>query len=97
MSSIGVRLKKIRTEKHLTQEALGKIIGVSKQAVANVESSHSNPSVEFMSKLFDNLDVNLNWFICGSGQIFNAPKFEQVEGNLTQMVEDILRKNNLIK
>ncbi len=97
MTTIGLRLRKLRTEKHLTQEALGKIIGVSKQAVANVESSHSNPSVEFMSKLFDNLDVNLNWLICGSGQIFNAPKFEQVEGNLTQIVEDILRKNKLIK
>lgn len=96
MTTIGSRLKQIRNEKHLTQAALGNILGVSKQAIANVESSHSNPSVELMSKLFENLDINLNFLICGSGSMFNSPEFEQVEGSLTQMVEKILRKHNVI-
>ena len=98
MTSIGLRLKQIRTEKHLTQAVLGKIIGVSKQAVANVESSHSNPSIEFMSKLFENLDINLNWFICGKGEMFNqneAQQDEQLENLVAQIVDRKMKERGL--
>lgn len=95
MTNISNRLKKVRAEKHLTQEALGNFIGVSKQAIANVESSHSKPSIEFMSKLFENLNVNLNWLIAGQGEMFNAPKFEDVREEILNEVDKLLKARGL--
>jgi transcriptional regulator with XRE-family HTH domain len=92
MSTIGKRLKTVRTEKHLTQTELGDILGLSKQAIANVESEHNNPSIEFISKLIENLGVNSNWLITGKGNKFNAPEFEDVKGEILKQVDDILVK-----
>lgn len=96
MTTLNERLKKIRAKKHLTQSALGEIVGVSKQAIANIESCHSNPSINFIGKLIENLNVNSNWFITGKGNMFNSPKFEDVEDEFTQKVEAILRKHNIV-
>ena len=70
METLGSRLKLIRTSKKLTQLDFGKCIGVTKQAIANVESSHSNPSIDFLSKLIEIFNVNINWLISGHGEMF---------------------------
>ena len=57
MSDLAERLKEIRRTKNLTQQELGQILGVTKQAVANVESEHNKPSIEFVSKLIENLNI----------------------------------------
>ena len=95
--TIGERLKKIRSSKHLTQVALGECLGVSKQAVANIESGHNNPSIEFISKLIENLNVNSNWLISEVGQMFNAPKFEDIEDVMEAKVMAILKKQGVIE
>ena len=43
----------------MAQCAFGGMIGVTKQAAANVESSHSNPSIDFLNRL-----------ISGRGEMF---------------------------
>ena len=96
MGNIAERLKKLRAEKRLTQENLGKCIGVSKQAIANIESGHNNPSLEFLSKLNEILSVNLNWFIMGQGNMFNQSSFEDVEEIFVQKVDAILKSRGLI-
>jgi transcriptional regulator with XRE-family HTH domain len=97
MKTIGERLKKIRTTKHLTQSEMGASIGVSKQAIANVESGHNKPSIEFISKLIENYNVNSNWLISEVGQMFNAPKYEEVEDVMESKVLEILKKQGVIK
>ncbi len=97
MTTIGNRTKKIRTEKKLTQAELGQFLGVSKQAVANVESEHNKPSIEFISKLIENLDVNSNWYITGKGEMFNAPEFEDVKDEILEEVNSILAKYGIKK
>lgn len=97
MSNLNERLKQIRKTKDLTQQELGNILSVSKQAVANIESGHNKPSIEFISKLIENLNINSNWFLIGKGNMFNAPELEEVHDELTLKVEAILRKNGLMK
>ena len=97
MSNLSERLKQIRKAKDLTQQELGELLDVSKQAVANVESGHNKPSIEFISKLIENLNINSNWLLIGKGSMFNAPEFEEVQDELTLKVEAILRKNGLMK
>lgn len=97
MTTIGNRTKKIRTEKRLTQAELGKLLGVSKQAVANIESEHNKPSIEFISKLIENLGVNSNWYITGNGDMFNALEFEDVRDEVLEKVDEILIKYGIKK
>ena len=96
MSTIGNRLKKIRTEKDLTQADFGQILGVSKQAIANVESGHNNPSIELINKLIEILGVNSNWLITGKGEMF-AHKFEDVKNEVLEEVDKILIKYGIKK
>ena len=95
MKNISNRLKTIRTEKHLTQQGLADIVNVSKQAVANIESGHNKPSIEFISKLIENLQVNANWLIVGQGNMFIAPKYEDVKDEILNEVEEMLRKRGI--
>lgn len=92
MSDLAERLKEIRKTKSLTQQELGQILGVSKQAVANIESGHNKPSIEFISKLIENLNINSNWFLIGQGEMFNASDFEDIKTEVLEEVNRILTK-----
>ena len=97
MNKIGDRLKEIRKEKNLTQQGLGDILCVSKQAIANIESGHNKPSIEFISKLIENLGVNSNWFISGKGEMFIAPEYEDIKSEVLDKVDEILIKYGIKK
>ena len=73
------------------------VLGVSKQAVANIESEHNKPSIEFISKLIENLGVNSNWYITGNGDMFNALEFEDVRDEVLEKVDEILIKYGIKK
>ncbi len=96
METISERLKYIRIEKRFTQAELAELLQIKRQTIANIESGNSNPSIDFISKLIENLNVNANWLIAGVGKPFNPPKFEDVEDELTLKVESLLKKHNLI-
>lgn len=93
--NVGSRLKKIRQIKKLTQQALGDLINVSKQAVANVESGHSNPSLDFISKLIENLNINSNWLITGKGEMFNPLKYEEIKDEIIAQVQKMLNERGV--
>lgn len=96
MDTISERLKFIRIEKRFTQAELADLLQIKRQTIANIESGNNNPSIDFISKLIENLNVNANWLIAGVGKPFNPPKFEDVEDELTLKVESLLKKHNLI-
>jgi len=93
--NIGEKFKKIRKKLGLTQEELGRAVGVSKQAISNVESLHSNPSIPLLGKLIENLNVNSNWLIADIGDMFLKPKFDDVKDELMKEVEEMLKKRGL--
>lgn len=70
VENIGKRLKEIRTVLALSQEALGRKLSLSKQAISNVENNLSNPSISFLNKLLEVCNVNINWFTYGTGLMF---------------------------
>lgn len=53
----GDRLKKLRQEKKLTQEQLGKIIHVSKVSISGYESGDRTPDTENLSRLANYFEV----------------------------------------
>lgn len=59
MFDIGKQIKKYRTEKGITQEKLGQIIGVTTQAVSRWERG-GMPDVEVLPLLSDALGVSID-------------------------------------
>ena len=57
--SIGKNIAKFRQDKGLTQEALGRQIGVSNQAVSKWESDTTMPDVMLLPKIAEQLGVSL--------------------------------------
>ncbi len=58
---IGNRIKKRREELKLTQEELGKLIGIGKTAVSNYEQNISSPKASVITLLFSALKCDANY------------------------------------
>ncbi len=60
---IGNRIKEARLNKGLSQEALGKMLGVSKVSVCGYELGIRTPSLETLIKIMDYLDLEPNYLL----------------------------------
>jgi len=52
MDLIGKAIKQTRQERHLTQEELGKLIGVQKAQISRLESNASNATIDTLMRVF---------------------------------------------
>ncbi len=98
MESIGQRIKKVRELQHLTQQDFGNKIGVTKQAVANIENERCNPSITILCEFVVKLNINANWLLTGNGDIFivkEAQQDEQLEKLVAQIVDKKMREKGL--
>ncbi len=66
---IGSRIREERLKRGLTQEELGKLIGVSKVAISHYERGEEQPKVERLSKLVEILNLTPNYIL---GQDINV-------------------------
>ena len=66
MSVIGKNIKKIRSEKGMTQEQLAESLHVTRQAVSNWEQGKTQPDVETLSAMAEVFDVPVEELIYGN-------------------------------
>ena len=66
------RLRQLRKEKGITQEALGQYLHYNHTAVANYESGRNQPSFDDLLKLADYFDVSTD-FLLGRSEKFYPP------------------------
>ena len=59
-STLAINLRTIRLSKGLTQERLALDAGVDRTVVSKIERVVTNPSIEILLKLANQLDVDLN-------------------------------------
>ena len=59
----GKRLKKLRLERKLTQEELGKIIHVSKVSISGYENGNRTPDTDTLQKLADFFGVTTDYLL----------------------------------
>jgi len=59
MDLIGQAIKQTRQERHLTQEELGKLIGVQKSQISKLESNASNATMGTLMRVFKALQANV--------------------------------------
>ncbi|MBO5332678.1 MAG: DUF2157 domain-containing protein [Clostridia bacterium] len=65
MSKVSKNLKKIRTEKKMTQDALAERIHVTRQAISNWENDKTKPDIESLEMLAEVLEVDIEELIYG--------------------------------
>jgi DNA-binding XRE family transcriptional regulator len=61
MDLIGKAIKQTRQERKLTQEELGKLIGVQKAQISRLENNASNVTLETLIKVFSALNAKIKF------------------------------------
>lgn len=64
----GDRLKELREEKEMTQEELGKLLNITKQAIYTYEKGENEPTMDALVKIADIFDVSLDYLLCRTKQ-----------------------------
>ncbi len=60
---IGDAIRKARKAKHLTQEQLGKLVGVQKSQIAKIENSTTDARFSTILRVFDALKAKVNFTV----------------------------------
>ena len=63
MDVLGKMIKAARQERNLTQEELGKLIGVQKAQISNLESSANSATIDTILKVFKALKAEISFNI----------------------------------
>ena len=71
-TKIGLRIKELRTEKNLTQEAIAFKAEVDRTFMNHVENGRRNVSIESLEKIISGLDTNIKEFF--NSDLFNGKK-----------------------
>ncbi len=61
MDLLGKMIKSARQERQLTQEELGKLVGVQKAQISKLESSANSASIDTILKVFKALKAEINF------------------------------------
>lgn len=66
---IGIRIKKIRTKRGITQEQLSERININSKYLSSIERGKENPTLDILIKIAESLNVSLD-------DIFNLIQIE---------------------
>lgn len=58
---MGEMIKKVRLERNLTQEELGKLVGVQRAQISKLENNTTNVTIETILKVFGALKAKVNF------------------------------------
>ncbi len=58
---LGEMIKSVRKERHLTQEQLGKLVGVNKSQISKLESNTKNVTIGTILKVFRAMRTNIKF------------------------------------
>jgi HTH-type transcriptional regulator/antitoxin HipB len=61
MDVLGRMIKTARQERNLTQEQLGKLVGVQKSQISKLESSANSATIDTILKVFKALKAEINF------------------------------------
>jgi HTH-type transcriptional regulator / antitoxin HipB len=74
MALIGKAIKETRQERKLTQEELGKLVGVQKAQISRLESNASNATIDTLVKVFGALKAKVKLQVELPNARFNLAK-----------------------
>lgn len=97
MKEIGNRIKKIRKILNKSQTELAQELGLTKQAISNIEHSKSLPSISFLSKLLIDYGININYIISSVGEVFidKEKNYKSLKESILNEVETFLNSRGI--
>ena len=92
-NTVGNRFKKVRKVLNMSQGELASFLGITKQAVSNIENSKSMPSISVMAKLASKYNINLNYLIAEIGDIIllKDKNYKSLRDSLLDEVDNFLK------
>lgn len=87
---MGERIKKLRSERGLSQEQLAELLGVSRQAVSKWERVEASPDTDNLIALAELYGVSLDELVLGKSAV-SKPDAETItikKGNKTVLIQD---------
>ncbi|AXR66825.1 helix-turn-helix domain-containing protein [Leptospira mayottensis] len=81
------RFRNLRLQKNLSQEDLGKLVGIHANHLGRYERGLSKPSAETLQKLAEALGVSSDFLMGGNADDFAKAKFE--DKDLLRMFQEI--------
>lgn len=63
MEVLGKMIKTARLERSLTQQQLGKLVGVQKAQISKLENSANSATIDTIYKIFKALDAEINFMV----------------------------------
>ncbi|MBQ1473434.1 MAG: helix-turn-helix transcriptional regulator [Lachnospiraceae bacterium] len=60
---LATQLRQARIAKHMTQQAVAELAGTQRSNISRMESGKYNPSLDFMVKVAEAMDLELNIFV----------------------------------
>ncbi len=90
-------LKKIRTALGLSVAKLAEKIKIPASTLTGYERNERTPSNQLYTQLYKELNINLNWFVSGIGNMFNesAEQNEQLENLVERIVDKKMKEKGL--
>ena len=91
-------LKKIREILGLSVAKLAKKLDIPASTLTQYERGVRTPSFQLFAQLNKKLDVNLNWFVTGNGEIFNTQNKNTNDTLVLRVekIEEILNRKGLL-
>lgn len=66
--AVGMRFKRWRLYKKLTQQAIGQKLGVGPVYICQIETQSAGLSQKSLQILFSELNLNITWLLTGYGE-----------------------------
>ncbi|MFR2374231.1 MAG: helix-turn-helix domain-containing protein [Anaerobutyricum sp.] len=89
-NSIGLRMKKIRDDADINQEAMGDKLLISKSSISKIEKGINNPSDQTIKLVCSEFNVNEEWLRHGIGE----PYIENTHNDLTTKAAALLGRRD---
>lgn len=99
VSGIGQRLKEIRRQGRIQQKEMAATLDIAASYLCEIESGNSKPGPDFFIKVATEYNVNLNYLLLGTGEMFGAgnkikTKEFEIENGIESMEEVIWLMEN---
>jgi DNA-binding XRE family transcriptional regulator len=76
------RIRKIRKENHMNQSELGKVLGISRNAIANLENKRTELNETITELICLKFNINKHWLETGEGEM-------HVKNNLDDKISEL--------
>lgn len=78
-AEVAKRIKELRESRHLSQNALANIAGVSPTYIYQLERGEKSPTIEYLNYICGALNISLNEFFSSNETVFSVNSLSETQ------------------